>query len=884
MRTMQTSYAAGVLAPSLHARTDLAKWQIGLAEANNMLVHVHGGISNRPGTRYVGEALGQNRLIEFEYSADDTYALEFTDQKMRIIRDGGFVVYPDTETAADSLTIDDDGELHLGNVFDRSAVMHMEYDVHYRTGGVTLDGFLSSTGLAIKSSNDHLILRLSDGSPIFVTHDTGIVLTPGTDYVIEEDIDMSGAGYTVTVGASTYNIPVATIGANKFQFEDNGSVLFNHVTGFSIYRIDGVDINSFLYQVDTVDTLVMTPTLEGGMYDSVGNANYYNLGDPYNGTPFAVNSSTSPHPNAGDIVEVVSPFSYADLKEVRYVQREDVMYFTHPDYDEQILTRSDHHDWDFSTAAYLPTISAPTNLAGSYDGLSGSYDVEYQVAAISLAGEESLPSELVTVSADASSDWEAGKRVKLTWTSVPGADLYVLYKNSRGYFGYIGSTTDLEFRDDNIAPDSADGPKTSRDPFSGADNKPGSVGIYQQRKVYGRSRNSPQTSWLTQSGTMDNLSVSRPLKDTDAITAQLDSNQVNSILHYVPMKDLVVVTNNGVWTLSSGANSDSLTPTTIRYDLQSADGGSYLRPIVSGNTILMVPSYRNGAKELFYQIQAGGFEGSDLHLLSNHLFDNDKIVDWAFQRDDSIVWCVMESGNLCTLTYLRSHDVVAWTTHDTQGTFESVIVVKNDSRDIPYFGVLRTIGGSQVRFIEELCERLPGDVLEDSCFLDASVSYDGTATDTFTGADHLAGETCKALADGNVIEDVVVDDTGGFTLPYEYSKVHLGLGYVADFETLDVDYQGQEGPGFGNLKNITEVTLAMEKTRGISVGPDDEHLTEMKFRTDEDYNEHTRMFTGKKDITIEPMWDSNGRIHVRQPHPLPVTILSHIPEVHPGDE
>jgi hypothetical protein len=880
MRTMQTSYAAGVLAPSLHARTDLAKWQIGLAEANNMLVHVHGGISNRPGTRYVGDALGQNRLIEFEYSADDTYALEFTDLKMRIIRDGSFVVYPATEEVAQALAPDGTDYFMLGSRFDTSATIHTETVLKYTGTGILNVDMIDTLGLAIGDDNKLKVIT-DNGSSSFTKTDTGLTLTVGQVHTIE--VDISGKSVTVTLDSGTpFNVNIGT----DTYYCDNASYesqLFALGTGSVNYALSCAEVRSYVYQESAVDVLSLTPHIDGYFVDSVAPSNLYNLGAGSNIDPVPVITVVQAHPQAGDIVEVTSPFAYADLKEVRYVQREDVMYLTHVDYVEQVLTRRDHHDWEFESATYTPSIEAPSGLSGSYDG-TGSYDVEYQVAAISLSGEESIPSDLITVSADASNNWELGKRVLLSWSPAAGADLYVVYKNSRGYFGFIGSTTDTEFRDDNIAPDSADGPKTSRDPFDGERNRPGTVGIYQQRKVYGRTTDNPQTTWLTQSGTMDNLSVSRPLKDTDAITAQLDSNQVNHILHYVAMKDLITITNNGIWTLSSGANNDTLTPSTIRYDLQSADGGSYLRPIVSGNTILMVPSYRNGAKELFYQIQAGGFEGSDLHLLSNHLFDNDKIVDWAFQRDDSIVWCVMESGNLCTLTYLRSHDVVAWTTQDTQGTFESVTVVKNDSRDIPYFGTLRTINGTPTRFIEELCERLPGDVLEDSCFLDASISYDGAATDTFTGADHLAGETCKALADGNVIEDVVVDGTGGFTLPHEYSKVHLGLGYVADFETLDVDYQGQEGPGFGNLKNITEVTLAMEKTRGISVGPDDENLTEMKFRTDEDYDEHTRMFTGKKDITIEPMWDSNGRIHVRQPHPLPVTILSHIPEVHPGDE
>jgi hypothetical protein len=590
----------------------------------------------------------------------------------------------------------------------------------------------------------------------------------------------------------------------------------------------------------------------------------------------------SGHPNEGDIVEITSPFAYSDLSEVRFAQREDVLYLTHPSYDERVLTRTDHHLWTFTTATYVPVIVAPANLAGAYDG-AGNYDVDYIVAAVSEKGEESLASTLVTVSADTSNNWDLGKRVELTWDVVADAEIYVVYKNSRGYYGFIGSTEDLTFRDDNISPDIADGPKVSREPFDGVDNRPGAVGIFQQRKVYGRTNNAPQTTFLTKLGTMFNMSISRPLKADDAITAPLDSNELNEIMHFVPLRDLLVLTASNVWTLGPGANADSMSPTDIRYEYQFEGGSSSLRPITIGRTVLMVPFFQKGVRELVFQIQASGIDGTDLGILANHLFEDDKIIDWAFQEDLSIVWCVMESGKLNSLTFLRAHDVVAWTTHDTQGTFESVAVSRDADRSLPYFTVKRNINGVDVRFIEELTERLPGQVLEDAVYMDCSLSYDGIPATVFSNLDHLEGETVVVLADGNVIEGLVVV-SGAITLDHTASKVHIGLGYTSDFETLDVNMVGQEGTEFGDKKLISSATLSMENTRGIKVGPDDTRLNEMPFRTDEGYDEHTRMFTGKKQIEFNPQWGTQGRIHVRQSFPLPVTILATIPEVFAGDD
>jgi hypothetical protein len=50
---MLRAFAGGELAPSLATRADLAQYALGLRRCRNFLVHRHGGVSNRPGTRFV---------------------------------------------------------------------------------------------------------------------------------------------------------------------------------------------------------------------------------------------------------------------------------------------------------------------------------------------------------------------------------------------------------------------------------------------------------------------------------------------------------------------------------------------------------------------------------------------------------------------------------------------------------------------------------------------------------------------------------------------------------------------------------------------------------------------------------------------------------------
>ena len=87
----QRNFSSGELTPALHARVDLTKYHSGLKTCRNMTVLRHGGVTNRPGTTFLAKGKFDNkkiRLIEFVFSRDDSYILEFGDSYIRFIRNG----------------------------------------------------------------------------------------------------------------------------------------------------------------------------------------------------------------------------------------------------------------------------------------------------------------------------------------------------------------------------------------------------------------------------------------------------------------------------------------------------------------------------------------------------------------------------------------------------------------------------------------------------------------------------------------------------------------------------------------------------------------------------------------------------------------------------
>ena len=94
-QVMHRSFTSGEIAPALQSRADLSKYATGLALCQKFIVRSQGGVYSRPGLRFVGELADPSRrarLIPFSFNTEQTYILVFEHFRVRIIRDGGYVL------------------------------------------------------------------------------------------------------------------------------------------------------------------------------------------------------------------------------------------------------------------------------------------------------------------------------------------------------------------------------------------------------------------------------------------------------------------------------------------------------------------------------------------------------------------------------------------------------------------------------------------------------------------------------------------------------------------------------------------------------------------------------------------------------------------------
>jgi hypothetical protein len=94
-RTAQANFCRGELGPQLYGRFDVDAWGTALRKARNVIVLKYGGIAKRPGTELVAEVLDPTqpvRLVPFQFSLSQTYALEMGQGYMSPCANGGRIL------------------------------------------------------------------------------------------------------------------------------------------------------------------------------------------------------------------------------------------------------------------------------------------------------------------------------------------------------------------------------------------------------------------------------------------------------------------------------------------------------------------------------------------------------------------------------------------------------------------------------------------------------------------------------------------------------------------------------------------------------------------------------------------------------------------------
>lgn len=685
-RLTQSSFTRGELTPRLYDRNNLEQYPIGLKTAKNALIHQEGGISNRSGLEFCGEAKYSNkftRLIKFVFNDEQTYMLEFGDKYIRVLKNGNYVIYPDNY-GEDIIT-----ENYYDGNFQNLAFHQRLYNQDYITFEI------------YDSQEEAFVTVYVDITNATVTPDERepVYHYDLTNCDVYSDIDFEDL-----------------IGKISFYDNENMELIIQHeITNTDQEKIAKrgqiVEIET-PYNADDLPKIkrsqsgdILTLTHPDYPVKNLSRLSHYDwelenvvlgsvIAPPENVT--AVFNSTTPTSNQKTYTYCITAVDEHTNTESERSESADVVAHREANWTtseyititcNEVVGASEYNIYRDVNGimGYVGTAQATEDAIVSYNGAFSNYliknkDTVFQLVSATIGQTVIYSKDLfandVKVYSDTSCKNFYGTIVTFTNTSRTKTIKIV--------------TKGVKFVDDKIEPDLSSSAPVVRNPFED-ENNPACSCYFQQRKIFANTKNYPQTIYASQLGTINNFNVSRPLVSTDAITLSMDDREMNEIRHIIPMKDLLVLTSNSEYRVNGtdGVFSASPMPASV---IQSCYGSSDVEPVISGSMILFVQAGGSVIRDLGYDIMTEGYDGDELSIFSSHLFEGKRVVSMAYAKEPyRVLYVIFNDGTCASMTYNKKQKLCGWTQIATDGKFEWVDVIREQNEDVPYFVVNRLV-------------------------------------------------------------------------------------------------------------------------------------------------------------------------------------------------
>jgi hypothetical protein len=925
---IQHSFHAGEWAPALNARVDLAKYHAAAATMRNFFVDYRGGASSRMGTKYVLQAYNAAqpvRLIPFQASFTVGYILEFGEAYIRPYYNGAPILEPAKNitgiTKANPAVVTSAAHGYSnGNWVYITGVVGMTQinNKYYIVNNVTANTFellqlstagVNSTGYGTYTSGGTVAHVYQITSP-FAPADMALIkyaqnvntmvlchpnhppqlltLNSPTNWTIAaitfgSTVAVPGGtavATTLAAGAVNYAYAVTAVDANGQESAPSAPIaLVNkqdlRVTGGTNTISWAAVAGAVSYNVYKAEVSYAGAVPGGATFGFIGNATGTSLVDsniepdfqstpPIPKTPFsgsgvatlALNNGGSYTTNV--VVTIAPPGAGVQATAYATLIATNVALAGGP---------------QGSGYAFGDLITLPNGVVIQAVGVVGGVLVSFSIASLGTATTVIPANPVAQVSTNGSG---TGALFNITYT----INSLTLTGSGSGY----GAPPAVTF-----SPASTSAATTTIG--SAGVGNPSVPTFFQQRLTLASPPGALQTLYMSQPGDYFNFDVHNPIQPDDSIVASLVSGQLNEIKSMISMPSgLILLSNKAAWQVNGGSGGSAVTPADIVANAHAYNGASDVPPIVANFDILYVQSKGSIVRDLTYNFYANIFTGTDISVLSSHLFFGYSITQWAWAEEPfKLVWAVRNDGTLLSLTFLKEQELVGWARHDTNGAFKSVATVTETtpqgSVDAVYFVVQRTVNGQVTQYIERMADRFISNYVTPWC-VDAGLQYlNGSPTASFSGMDHLAGRAVVGLADG-VPFSTTISATGTFTLANPASTVTVGLAFTPQLQTLALDIG--EPTIQGKRKKIVGVSVRCEDTLGLSIGGDFASLVPMKDLVLGNIGSQTNdvvsgLVTGDAWTVINPNWTVQGQYAIQQSLPYPATILGVIPDLVVGD-
>lgn len=937
---LQPSFNNGEVSPLLYDRVDFQKFVSSVKSGKNMFVHAQGGMSNRAGTVMLAQAKDEKvLLVPFEFSSTETYVIEFGNgycrfftangQVIETIEEGGEtiqvpyeIVSPFTTADLDKIRYCQSGDVMYiawgGKPKTLTRYGHTNWqfaDYDFKNGPFELENTDENKRVSVRYVTEDNVYKISSDFDVFSSDSVGQL------FYVNKIFD---AGHLSGSASSSNYTSGVILCSGPFTFKTKGTWQGNINIQYSKDKISWKTKRAFFsdndYNVDFVGDFeneffwvqISAAITSGSVsfsfecqsfsmkcifkiisYLSETDVTAEYVGDIVGFENVFVSDSS------GDIVDIIprmttntTPYGEATAilnQEAAYrafkgiPSASDVTTFFPVGMDQ---SNSLYYSLNNSTSFYFQKVvlfcfywkSGASKEPESLTEIFPSFNIQYSLSGGSLTqvgytsrllGKMQYPGQsnpkcLISQFEINFSQPFLADNIVFSFIGrneqIPNWSYWDSWVNCIGDIRALGIISSQEGATDTET-------KFGFGLWKNNSTNPQDVDLYQDRITWATNNQLD----ATKISDYTNFGVSTDVTEDDAISVIVKDKKVDKINSIVAGQKLAVFSDDGNFV----HNNDTFTPQSATFLKQGATGGSDVKPVVVRDHIIYAHPMKQAVSDYAYNFETDGYAGQDITLLANHLFDSKVIKTLAYQQEPySIIWVLLEDGTVLSCTYLRQQQVIAWTPMDFGGEVQSIAVCSTGTEEHLYLAVKRKNG----TFVEKMPTRLLTSDPKECFFVDCGRTYRGEPATVISGLGYLEGEQVSVLADGNVVNGLTVEN-GSITIPVAASIVTVGLPYESVLETLTFDANMGDGTTLNRKKRVVALSVRYNQSRGSKVSVNGHREIDMLKREQEAYNTPISLKSGVYREILPSTHNASTNVKIRQIDPLPITIVSVIPEI-----
>lgn len=551
--------------------------------------------------------------------------------------------------------------------------------------------------------------------------------------------------------------------------------------------------------------------------------------------------------------EIATPYSVSDLPKLKFAQIGDIMYIAHPSYPPYKLSRFGNTNWTLAAMEYKLGPIQDVNETSTTITVTGT-KTEGGTSTWTASSSIFQSTDVGTVWGirEAGADhWHYGKMT--SYTSGTVAD----FENQNDLTHLVSGTTEWAYP-----------------AWSETYGFPRAVAFHEQRLFFGGNDNAPLTVWGSVIRAFENFDIGTAATD-DALVFDLSGRKNNIQWLASDGEFLVSGTYGGLGFVQFDIGADTVEP---RARVGTTYGSSSKQGVLLGDKLVYAHSNEKSIYETNYDDISLKYISANLNNINSDIISSSISKLDVIEQPDLTLACV-NGGKLilCSRLSQGEENITGWYEYSLNGEIEDVCIIPTTEDDRIFIAVKRTINGNTKRYIEYI---ETADVMR---YLDSSIYYSGSATRTFTGLNHLEGETVQVYGDGSFFGEYVVS-SGSITIPTSKTAIeeaYIGLAYQADLETMPISMGFKQTGGTTQTLDakIDQLRLMLYKTLTLSVGRDFDNLDVIPFRkTNDAMTAGLELFGGDypdiKETMFSQGYTKQPSICLRSELPFPCTIVS----------